>query len=100
MTEAMRERIVDALVMSPLSDNAGTSMGPVYLTADAVLAVVTDDDLRARIEALATDFEARSVKAGREFGGYPEASADIHARESTWEAAADDLRAALGETDD
>lgn len=44
MTESMRERIVDALVMSPLSDAAGTTLAPVYRAADAVLAVVADVD--------------------------------------------------------
>lgn len=38
--EALRERIIDALVMSPLSDTAGTSMAPVYRTADAILAAL------------------------------------------------------------
>lgn len=39
-TSVTREQIVDVLVMSPLSDYAGTEMGPINRTADAVLALL------------------------------------------------------------
>jgi len=45
-TSVTREQIVDVLVMSPLSDYAGTEMGPINRTADAILALLnggTDD---------------------------------------------------------
>ena len=42
-TSVTREQIVDVLVMSPLSDYAGTEMGPINRTADAVLALLNGD---------------------------------------------------------
>ena len=38
-TRPTREQVIDALVMSPLSDTAGTDMRPFEQTADAVLAL-------------------------------------------------------------
>ncbi|WP_053387015.1 hypothetical protein [Leucobacter japonicus] len=39
--ETLRERVIDALSMSPLSDYAGTSMGPINRTADMILEVLS-----------------------------------------------------------
>ena len=43
-TRPTREQVIDALVMSPLSDTAGTDMRPFEQTADAVLALLEGGD--------------------------------------------------------
>lgn len=39
MSESTREDVIDVLVMSPMTDQMGTSMVPIRQTADAVLAL-------------------------------------------------------------
>lgn len=57
LRDRYREGVIDALVMSRLSDGAGTEMAAFYQAADAVLAV-RDDVLAAHQEQIETYYRA------------------------------------------
>lgn len=48
-----REKVIDVLVMSPMTDAMGTSMVPIRRTADEILALVAPALQAARAEAWA-----------------------------------------------
>lgn len=51
MTDPTREDVIDVLVMSPMTDQMGTSMVPIRQTADAVVALFAPAIQAARADA-------------------------------------------------